>query len=96
MQSGAYGFLLIVIFLVVITGLLLYGALHRAGLGGVLSLALNPLEGTLSGLAEVRFFHHVLTWIFVLFICIHIYMALWTDIVLKKNIISSMINGRMF
>jgi len=95
-QSVAYGCLLIVIFLIVITGLILYGAVHHAGLASVISTVLNPLAVTLSGLAGVRFFHHVLTWAFVLFICIHFYMALWTDIVLKKNIISSMINGRIF
>jgi Ni/Fe-hydrogenase 1 B-type cytochrome subunit len=95
-QSSAYGFLLMVIFLIVITGLILYGAVHHAGLGSFISVALNPLQNTLSGLAGARFFHHVLTWAFVLFICIHIYMAIWTDVVLKENIISSMINGRMF
>ncbi|MEW5802698.1 MAG: Ni/Fe-hydrogenase, b-type cytochrome subunit [bacterium] len=94
-QSGAYGVLLIMTFLVVITGLILYGALHQAGLGSVISATLYPLEGTMSGLAGVRFIHHVLTWVFVLFMCIHVYMALWTDVVLKKSIISSIIHGRM-
>lgn len=96
LQSAAYGFLLIMVFGIVITGLILYGALHSIGLGGFISVALHPLEGTLNGLAGVRFIHHILTWGFVLFIFVHTYLAFWYDIVFKKGTISSIISGRVF
>jgi len=96
LQSAAYGFLLIMVFAVVITGLILYGALHRAGLGGFISVAFHPLEGSLNGLAGIRFIHHLLTWGFVLFILIHTYLAFWYDIVFKQGTISSIISGRVF
>ncbi|MEW5802697.1 MAG: Ni/Fe-hydrogenase, b-type cytochrome subunit [bacterium] len=96
LQSAAYGFLLIMVLGVVITGLILYGALHKAGLGGFISAVLYPVEGTMNGLAGVRFIHHVLTWGFVLFICVHTYLAFWYDIVFKKGTISSIISGRVF
>lgn len=44
----------------------------------------------------VRFIHHILTWCFILFVIVHIYMAFWYDAVLQKGTISSMISGRVF
>ena len=96
LQSAAYGFLLIMVLVIVVTGLILYGALHSVGLGGFLSAALYPLQGILNGLAGVRFIHHILTWFFVLFIFVHTYLAFWYDIVIKKGTISSIISGRVF
>jgi Ni/Fe-hydrogenase 1 B-type cytochrome subunit len=96
LQSAAYGFLLVMAFVIVVTGLILYGALHSAGLGGFISVIFHPLEGTLNGLAGVRFIHHILTWGFVLFIFVHTYLAFWYDIVFKKGTISSIISGRVF
>ena len=96
LQSAAYGFLLIMVFSVVITGLILYGALHQAGLSHLVYTILRPMEGILGGLAGVRFIHHVLTWGFILFICVHTYLAFWNDIVLKEGTISSIISGMIF
>ena len=96
LQSAAYGFLLLIVFLVIITGLILYGALHQAGLSNIIYGILRPLETTLGGLAGVRFIHHILTWLFVIFICIHTYLAFWYDIVFKEGTISSIISGSVF
>ena len=96
LQSAAYGFLLILVFLVVVTGLILYGALHQAGLGALIYGFLRPVETMLGGLAGVRFIHHLLTWGFVLFTIVHTYLAFWYDNVYKEGTISSIVSGTVF
>ncbi|MEW6378052.1 MAG: Ni/Fe-hydrogenase, b-type cytochrome subunit [bacterium] len=96
LQAAAYGFLLVMVFVVVITGLILYAALYRAGLGGIVYSVSRYLEGAFGGLAGARFIHHILTWGFVLFIFVHTYLAFWYDIVSQKGTISSIISGRVF
>ena len=79
-----------------ITGLILMGAGYHAGLTSMASFVLKPIENLLGGLAMVRYIHHVFTWLFILFIIVHIYMAFWYDAVLKQGTISSMIGGTTF
>jgi len=96
MQSMAYLGLLAMVFFILITGLILMGAGYHAGLTGWIYAILRPVENLLGGLATVRYIHHVLTWGFVLFIVLHVYMAFWYDAVLKEGTISSMVSGYMF
>ena len=79
-----------------VTGLILMGAGYHAGLASIASFVLKPIENLLGGLAMVRYIHHVFTWLFILFIIVHIYMAFWYDAVLKQGTISSMIGGTTF
>jgi Ni/Fe-hydrogenase 1 B-type cytochrome subunit len=96
MQSIAYSGLFIMIFLIVITGLILMGAGYHAGFTAFCYKILKPVENILGGLAIVRFVHHILTWLFILFIIVHVYMAFWYDAVLKEGTVSSMISGLLF
>jgi len=97
MQSLAYLGLLGMVFIILITGFILMGTgYHAAGFTSVVYTILKPAENMLGGLASVRYIHHVLTWGFVLFIVVHIYMAFWYDAVLKDGTLSSMVNGIMF
>ena len=79
-----------------VTGLILMGAGYHAGLTSIASFVLKPIENLLGGLAMVRYIHHVFTWLFILFIIVHIYMAFWYDAVLKQGTVSSMIGGTTF
>jgi Ni/Fe-hydrogenase 1 B-type cytochrome subunit len=56
----------------------------------------KPFGTLMGGLATVRMIHHILTWCFILFIIIHIYMAFWHDVIFKEGTISSMISGMVF
>lgn len=97
MQSLAYLGLLAMVFLIVITGFILMGAgYHVAGFTAVVYTILKPVENLMGGLATVRYFHHILTWGFILFIVVHVYMAFWYDAVLKEGTLSSMVTGLMF
>jgi Ni/Fe-hydrogenase 1 B-type cytochrome subunit len=96
MQSMACLGLLGMVFCILITGLILMGAGYNAGLTGWIYAILKPVENLLGGLATVRYIHHVLTWGFVLFIVVRVYMAFWYDAVLKEGTLSSMVSGYMF
>ena len=96
LQSAAYLFLLSMVCIIVITGLILYGALYQAGLAKFLYSILRSSEGFIGGLAGTRLIHHALTWIFIFFIIVHTYLAFWYDAVFKQGTISSIINGRIF
>jgi Ni,Fe-hydrogenase I cytochrome b subunit len=44
----------------------------------------------------VRFVHHVLTWVFLIFIPIHVYLALRADLLERAGVVSSIITGGRF
>ena len=96
LQSLAYGGVLLLLLVLVITGLILTGADYSSGLIGIIATVLNPVKKALGGLATVRFIHHIFTWFVILFVVVHIYMAFWYDIVFKEGTISSMVSGRIF
>ena len=96
MQSLAYSGLFLMIFLILITGLILMGAGYHAGFTAFFYKILKPVENMLGGLAIVRYIHHILTWFFILFIVVHVYMAFWYDAILKQGTVSSMISGWLF
>ena len=96
LQSVAYAGLLFLLFLICLTGLILMGAGYHAGLTAVVSYLLKPMENLMGGLAMVRWIHHILTWFFILFIVVHVYMAFWYDVIFKEGTVSAMISGRLF
>jgi Ni/Fe-hydrogenase 1 B-type cytochrome subunit len=96
MQALAYIGCWAMVVVIIITGLILMAAGYHAGLTSVAGFVLKPIENLLGGLAVVRYIHHVFTWLFILFIVAHIYMAFWYDAVLKEGTISSMIGGRVY
>ncbi len=96
LQSLAYGGLLFMVFLIGLTGLILMGAGYHAGWTALIYPVVKPFEIILGGLASVRYIHHVLTWAFVLFIIVHVYMAFWYDVIFKEGTVSSMISGVVF
>jgi Ni/Fe-hydrogenase 1 B-type cytochrome subunit len=96
MQSLAYAALLIMVLLIVISGLILMGAGYHAGFTAMVYSWLKPVENMVGGLAIVRWIHHILTWCFILFILVHVYMVFWYDALFKEGIVSSMIGGNLF
>ena len=58
--------------------------------------AFNWAVPLLGGLQTVRFIHHVLTWVFVIFVPLHIYLAARADVWEHQGSISSIISGGRF
>jgi Ni/Fe-hydrogenase 1 B-type cytochrome subunit len=96
MQSLAYGGLMVLMLFIVLTGVILMGAGYHAGLTALVYKLVKPFENLVGGLAMVRWIHHILTWCFILFIVVHIYMAFWYDVIFRQGTVSSMISGFVY
>jgi Ni/Fe-hydrogenase 1 B-type cytochrome subunit len=77
----------------VITGFALYG---QSDPSGIFFRLLGWLGPALGGMQNVRFIHHVLTWVFLIFIPIHVYLAIRADVLEHGGSISSIITGGRF
>jgi Ni/Fe-hydrogenase b-type cytochrome subunit len=77
----------------VITGFAMYG---QSDPSGFFYKAFNWVGILFGGMPVVRFVHHVLTWAFLIFIPIHIYLAIRADHLERTGVISSIISGGRF
>ncbi len=77
----------------VVTGFAMYGQSRPGGLWYTLFGWVIPLLG---GIQVAHFVHHVLTWAFLIFIPIHIYLALRADLMERTGTISSIVSGGRF
>ena len=77
----------------VVTGFAMYGQSRPGGVWYTLFGWVVPFVG---GIQVVHFVHHVLTWAFLAFIPIHIYLALRSDLLERTGTISSIISGGRF
>jgi Ni,Fe-hydrogenase I cytochrome b subunit len=64
--------------------------------GGLIYTSFNWVNTLVGGQQIVRFIHHVLTWIFLIFIPIHLYLALRADALERTGTISSIVSGGRF
>jgi Ni/Fe-hydrogenase 1 B-type cytochrome subunit len=87
--TGLYGIAL----LQAITGFAMYGQARPEGFWYTLFGWVVPLLG---GIQIVHFVHHILTWVFLIFIPIHIYLALRADLLERTGTISSIVSGGRF
>ena len=76
-----------------ITGIILYVNVYHLGLGGLLHDMVKPLEAFLGGLAWVRELHHIFMWVFIIFLHIHIYLAVFNSVYGKNGSMDSIISG---
>ncbi|QSX32027.1 Ni/Fe-hydrogenase, b-type cytochrome subunit [Shewanella avicenniae] len=76
-----------------LTGLILYANVYHEGLGGALWSSAAWLTQVFGGLAWVRILHHYVTWGFIIFLLIHIYMAVWMGIRFKHNAVDAIVSG---
>lgn len=79
LQLATYLGVMFLIITISLSGLVLYVHVYHEGLGGFIAPLMKPLEVLCGGIANVRLIHHILTWAFVIFIPIHIYMASWNS-----------------
>jgi Ni/Fe-hydrogenase 1 B-type cytochrome subunit len=93
MQQLSYTGIYLVAALMVITGFTMYG---QSNPGGLFYRAFNWVGIVMGGVPVVRFIHHVLTWVFLIFIPIHIYLALRADTLERTGTVSSIITGGRF
>jgi len=93
LQQFSYTGMYAVAVLQVVTGFAMYGQSRPGGLWYTLFGWVVPLLG---GIQIVHFVHHVLTWVFLIFIPIHIYLATRADLLERTGTISSIVSGGRF
>lgn len=77
----------------VVTGFYLYGL---ADTGGFFFAVFGWVGPALGGAQVARFLHHVLTWFWLIFLPIHVYLTVRADVLHKESRITSMISGDRF
>jgi Ni/Fe-hydrogenase b-type cytochrome subunit len=93
MQQMSYTGMYLVAMVMVVSGFILYGQSNPDGAIFKLFGWMTPFLG---GIQVVRFFHHVLTWAFLIFIPIHVYLAMRADLLERAGVVSSIITGGRF
>lgn len=93
LQFLAYLGVYISIIMISLTGLILYIHVYHEGMGGMLFDILRPVEVMLGGLAWVRELHHIFMWVFIIFLPVHIYLAVFNSIYGKSGAMDSIISG---
>ena len=76
-----------------VTGFAMYGQSRPGGFWYTLFGWVVPVLG---GIQVVHFVHHAFTWAFLIFIPIHIYLALRSDLLERTGTISSIVSGGRF
>ena len=79
--------------ILIITGLILYVHVYHDGLGGILYDTMRNFEVMLGGLAWVRELHHIAMWGVILFVCVHIYMAIYNAVFGKDGSMDAIFSG---
>lgn len=93
LQFSAYIGVYISLLVINLTGLILYVHVYHEGLGGFLYDYMKPLEVMLGGLASVRGLHHIFMWFFIVFLPVHIYLAIFNSIYQKSGAMDSIVSG---
>ncbi|HXF96356.1 MAG TPA: Ni/Fe-hydrogenase, b-type cytochrome subunit [Gemmatimonadales bacterium] len=93
LQQLSYTGVYAVALLMVITGFALYG---QADPNGFFYAAFGWVARVVGGMQMVRFLHHIFAWAFLIFLPIHVYLAIRADHLERTGTISSIISGGRF
>jgi Ni/Fe-hydrogenase 1 B-type cytochrome subunit len=96
LQFIAYLTVYLALIVVSITGLVLYVHNFHEGLGGALYDMVKPFEIMMGGLAGTRQIHHISMWVFILFLPVHIYMAVFNSVFGKHGTLDSIFSGYLW
>jgi Ni/Fe-hydrogenase b-type cytochrome subunit len=93
LQQLSYTAVYLLAAVMVITGFAMYG---QSDPNGFFYAAFNWIGTLVGGMPVVRFIHHALTWAFLIFIPIHVYLAIRADQLERTGVISSIVSGGRF
>lgn len=75
LQFVVYLGVYIALYGIIFTGFILAIHIYHNGMFGMLYPILSPMESWFGGIANIRWIHHILTWVFLLFLPVHIYLV---------------------
>jgi Ni/Fe-hydrogenase 1 B-type cytochrome subunit len=90
LQQMSYTSLYAVALIQVISGFAMYGQYSSSS---VFYRAFNWIGPLLGGMPNVRFLHHEITWVFAIYVPIHIYMSIRADVLDHNSTISAIVSG---
>jgi len=93
LQFIAYVGFYMLMAILIITGLILYVHVYHEGLGGMLYGSMMSLEVMLGGLAWVRELHHIAMWGVIIFVSVHVYMAIFNAVFGKDGSMDAIFSG---
>ncbi|WP_297440211.1 Ni/Fe-hydrogenase, b-type cytochrome subunit [Sulfurimonas sp.] len=93
LQFIAYMGFYTLVFILIITGLILYVHVYHEGLGAFFYPFMRELEVLLGGLAWVRELHHIAMWGVILFVTVHVYMAIYNAVFGKDGSMDAIFSG---
>ncbi|MCR4941360.1 MAG: Ni/Fe-hydrogenase, b-type cytochrome subunit [Campylobacter sp.] len=96
LQFIAYLMFYLVLFLIILSGLVLYVHVYHEGLGGFLYEPMRFFENLMGGLANVRTLHRICMWIIMIFIPVHVYMAVFNAVKGKDGAMDAIYSGYKF
>ncbi len=96
LQFVAYIGFYAMIFVLCITGLVLYAAVYHEGLGGAIEPLAKWFEVLMGGLANTRIIHHIAMWGVLIFVFAHIYMATFNAIKGRDGAMDAIFSGYKF
>ncbi len=93
LQFIAYITVYATILLISLTGIIMYVHVFHEGLGGFFYDIMRPIEVLMGGLSVVREIHHITMWVFIIFLPLHIYMAVFNSVYQKEGALDSIFSG---
>lgn len=92
-QFAAYIAFYIMMFVLIITGFVLYANVYHEGFGGLIYDPMKLFEVLMGGLANVREIHHIAMWGVIIFVLAHIYMAVFNAVFGKDGSMDAIFSG---
>jgi Ni/Fe-hydrogenase b-type cytochrome subunit len=93
LQQLSYTGIYVLALVQVATGFYMYGL---ADPGGVFYASFAWVGSLLGGAQIVRFVHHVATWLWLIFIPVHVYLAVRADVLHRESTVSSIVSGNRY
>lgn len=93
LQQFSYTTIYLLVLIHVVTGFGMYG---MANPGGMIYAFFGWVGPAFGGVQNARFWHHVLTWVLVWFIPVHVYLAFRADVMDREGEMSSIFSGGRF
>ncbi|MCV6608569.1 MAG: Ni/Fe-hydrogenase, b-type cytochrome subunit [Campylobacterales bacterium] len=93
LQFMAYFGVYVSLFIICLTGLILHMHVYHEGIGGFVYGFLRPIEVWVGGLGMVRDIHHITMWFFIVFLPVHIYLAVFNSVHGQTGAMDTIISG---
>jgi len=94
LQFVAYLTFYVLMVILIVTGLILYVHSYHYGLGGALYDTMTAIEVWMGGLANARTWHHIAMWGVILFVAVHVYMAIYNAVFAKDGSMDAIFSGQ--